>query len=63
MDEGKREGSVENGKIDLIYEFCVTFDTDLHVSLTSAVVWTDWLSIYRTRLHILCVRDFVVIFL
>lgn len=41
MDEGKREGSIENGKIDLIYEFCVTFDTDLHVSLTSAVVWTD----------------------
>lgn len=31
VDEGKREGSIENRKIDLIYEFSVTFGTDLHV--------------------------------
>lgn len=29
VDEGKREGSIENRKIDLIYEFSVTFGTDL----------------------------------
>lgn len=31
MDEGQREGSIENRKIDLIYEFSVTFGTDLHI--------------------------------
>lgn len=38
MNKWKREESKENGKIDLIYEFSVTFGTDLHfcqISLTS----------------------------
>lgn len=44
VDEGKREGRVEESKIDLIYELFVAFGTDLHscqMSLTSAVFFSN----------------------
>lgn len=38
VDQWKREGSKENRKIDLIYEFSATFGTDLHCCPKSSAV-------------------------